>query len=333
MQLIAQMPLVTIVIPAYNVEGFVHRAVTSSLAQRNANVEVIAVDDGSTDNTLEVLKGYSVAESRLTVLSQKNSGVSVARNKALACGNGEYVIFLDADDWLEEDAVWTLLKKQETEPGSLICCERYFAKIDSDGKIDRDRQNNGVDDCGATARQALMFVGEDSPFHMMSACYKLFDFKLIRERKLSFPAGISNYEDGLFVFRYVSYIQQLRFCNVALWNILTREGSASTSSFNQGKMTALVACSEMQKLADAMDCDIKKHIGAFYSKTALFLDIDGIRSNTIEPAQRQELRRVRHNNRRYFKAESTTKQRLLSFLIDHLPQRLLRAILANNKSC
>jgi len=91
-------PLVSIIIPTYNRAHIVLRAVASALFQTHRNIEVLVVDDGSTDNTLEVLA--ELADPRLRVLTQENQGVSVARNNGLANAAGDYVAFCDSDDWL-----------------------------------------------------------------------------------------------------------------------------------------------------------------------------------------------------------------------------------------
>lgn len=93
-------PLVSAIIPNYNYARYVGEAVESALGQTYPNIEVIVVDDGSTDNSLEVLEKY---RDRIKIIEQKNSGVCVARNRGVAESKGEYVAFLDADDvWLPE---------------------------------------------------------------------------------------------------------------------------------------------------------------------------------------------------------------------------------------
>lgn len=94
-------PLITIIIPVYNVEKYLSQCLESIVCQTYKNLEIICIDDGSTDKSSCILQRYCQNDSRITIISKMNSGVSSARNLALKCINGEYVIFVDSDDWLD----------------------------------------------------------------------------------------------------------------------------------------------------------------------------------------------------------------------------------------
>ena len=97
------------IIPAYNVAGYLPRCLDSVLGQTYTDLEIVAVDDGSADDTLTVLHAYAERDDRVRVFTQPNSGVSGARNRGLDNATGEYVFFLDGDDWLAPDALEQLL--------------------------------------------------------------------------------------------------------------------------------------------------------------------------------------------------------------------------------
>lgn len=96
-------PKVSVIIPVYNVEKYLRQCLDSVIGQTLKEIEIICVDDGSTDNSLEILKEYAARDNRITVLSQQNLHAGVARNAGLAVARGEYLHFLDSDDWVEED--------------------------------------------------------------------------------------------------------------------------------------------------------------------------------------------------------------------------------------
>lgn len=96
-------PLVSVIIPAYNIEKYIGQCIDSVLSQTLKNIEIICIDDGSTDGTLEVLKKYSEKDERISVYTQKNGGASYARNFALTKAKGEYYSFIDGDDYLAND--------------------------------------------------------------------------------------------------------------------------------------------------------------------------------------------------------------------------------------
>lgn len=98
-------PLVSIIIPIYNTEKYIYECLNSLINQSYSHIEIIVVDDGSTDNSLCLLKELSAKDSRLKVFSQPNQGVSAARNLALSKATGTYVMFVDADDWIDPHTI------------------------------------------------------------------------------------------------------------------------------------------------------------------------------------------------------------------------------------
>lgn len=94
-------PLVSIIVPVYNTEKYISQCMYSLIQQNYRHIEIIVVDDGSTDNSLSILNNISTTDNRLKVFSQSNQGVSAARNLALNKATGEFVMFVDADDWID----------------------------------------------------------------------------------------------------------------------------------------------------------------------------------------------------------------------------------------
>lgn len=94
---------ISIIIPAYNVSLYVKKCVESVCNQSYKNLEIIVVDDGSTDNTLEILQQMEKQDSRINVIHKENGGLSSARNAGLKIATGNYIMFLDSDDWIEND--------------------------------------------------------------------------------------------------------------------------------------------------------------------------------------------------------------------------------------
>lgn len=112
-------PFFSIIVPCYNVEAYVGKCLESLTAQTNVpECEFIIVNDGSTDNTLDVIKSYAERDSRIRVIDKPNGGVSSARNSALEIVRGKYIYFVDGDDWLDHDALetaYSLLKKGDAD--------------------------------------------------------------------------------------------------------------------------------------------------------------------------------------------------------------------------
>ena len=104
-------PLVSIIVPIYNAEKYIHECIDSLLAQTYTNIEVILVDDGSIDNCGKICDDYASKDKRVKVIHQKNGGVSVARQTGILHATGEYSIHADPDDWVEPNMIGELVAK------------------------------------------------------------------------------------------------------------------------------------------------------------------------------------------------------------------------------
>lgn len=102
---------VSIIVPVYNTEKYLRKCIESLINQTYTNIEIVLVDDGSTDNSLSIMKEYNNTDSRIVIITQPNSGIYLARNAGINIATGEYLMFVDADDWINEDAIEMLIKK------------------------------------------------------------------------------------------------------------------------------------------------------------------------------------------------------------------------------
>ena len=117
-------PKVSVIIPVYNTEKYLRECLDSVINQTLKEIEIICVDDGSTDSSLEILKEYANKDNRFTIITQQNLHAGVARNAGLAVAKGEYVSFLDSDDWFELkilEETTKILKETDSE----LCCCKY----------------------------------------------------------------------------------------------------------------------------------------------------------------------------------------------------------------
>ena len=115
--------LITIIIPCYNAENSILRTLKSVLEQDYKSLEIIIIDDGSIDNSLDVIDMFKKCDNRIRVVSQKNAGVSVARNKGLSLANGEYVMFIDADDnYTSPNAISSMYEEMKKVDADMVVC-------------------------------------------------------------------------------------------------------------------------------------------------------------------------------------------------------------------
>ena len=117
--------LVTIIVPVYNAEKTLKRCIDSILRQSYSNIEIIAINDGSTDNSLSVLKSYGKT---INIINIENNGVSNARNLGVDNANGKFILFIDSDDYISDIYVESLINAYE--PNTLVICNYYPFKND-----------------------------------------------------------------------------------------------------------------------------------------------------------------------------------------------------------
>ena len=267
---------VSIIIPAYNVENYIGRTLKSCVEQSYPDIEVVVVNDGSTDKTAEIINGFS--DVRIVKLTQNNQGVSAARNLGLQTATGEFCIFLDGDDWLETDAVKCLVEAYEREKCFTISTYKdAYLQNDTIKIVDNETPLGPEGHCTWNG-----YKESSKPyFRINSSCYKLYDMNIIRENGLHFDSTIQNGEDGLFVCQYLQYVNDIYYLPNQLWVILNRPDSASRKPFNPTQMSIFRALDRMGEMSQT-DRD-KKYFEWRKSERAYYLGWKLIQSKNQDP--------------------------------------------------
>ena len=114
--------LVSIIVPVYNAEKYLKKSIKSITSQTYKNIEIICIDDGSNDKSLEILHKFAGEDQRIRIIYKKNEGVSLARNTGLESAKGDFVLFVDSDDWIEKNLCETLLFYMEKKELDVVMC-------------------------------------------------------------------------------------------------------------------------------------------------------------------------------------------------------------------
>jgi len=122
--------LISVIVPVYNVEAYLHKCVDSILRQTHTNLEIILVDDGSTDRSSIICDEFASRDSRVTVIHKANGGVSSARNAGLKCASGQYIAFVDSDDYISPDMYQIMLKELLMNNASMCICRYCYVNDD-----------------------------------------------------------------------------------------------------------------------------------------------------------------------------------------------------------
>lgn len=126
------MPKVSIIVPVYNVERYLEKCLVSLVNQTLSPIEIIVVNDGSTDGSDKIIKDFAFCHENVVHITQENMGLSEARNTGVKYATGEYIAFLDSDDWVKENAYKVLYEKAKQNNDDIVCCGFYMAYDDTE---------------------------------------------------------------------------------------------------------------------------------------------------------------------------------------------------------
>lgn len=205
--------MVSVIIPVYNSEKELNRCIDSVIKQSWNNLEIIIIDDGSTDNSGEICDRLYEQDERIHVFHQTNLGVSAARNVGLKFAHGEYVIFMDADDELPEESI--NVRVREIENVDLVVAG--YEVFDSQNK-----EQYGITryDCKqSTQKEMLLVMFENSSYGYQGYLWnKIFRREIITKYDLKFQENIHYNEDRLFIVQYLEKIRKIKFINNSVYS-------------------------------------------------------------------------------------------------------------------
>ena len=214
---------ISVIVPVYNVEEYLSRCVDSILAQTHSNLEVILVDDGAKDASGVICDGYAAKDPRVKVIHKKNGGLSSARNRGLEAAGGEYIAFVDSDDWIEPDAYAHLLHIMDKYDVKLVCGGRYDVDGDTGEKtVGLCPAREEVISAEELAGRIFLWDGCDS-----SACDKLYHRSLLENFR--YPEG-KVCEDVPVTYRIVLAAERVAVSDKPFYNYFHRSGSISTAA-------------------------------------------------------------------------------------------------------
>ncbi|MBT2689225.1 glycosyltransferase family 2 protein [Bacillus sp. ISL-47] len=268
------MQLVSIIVPIYNSEVYLDKTITSILSQTYKNLEILLINDGSIDNSLDIITRYKNKDSRIKVFSHQNSGQSFTRNKGIENCTGDFLVFLDSDDWIEEHFIEKMYTKISEGKSDIVVCDYYISYPNETKKMSYNLSG--------------YFKGDESFRLMLNSeishtCWgKMYKTSLIKKSKVFFPVGKTN-EDLFTVSIWFLLAKKVTFLNEALITSRDREGSI-TNSFSQKFIDLLFILKLLKdyliekKLYQKFENDYKKK----YQKMILYLANYGVRMKRID---------------------------------------------------
>ena len=246
-------PKLSIIVPVYNAEKYLHQCVDSILEQELTDLEVILVDDGSIDISAAICDEYVSRDSRVKVIHKTNGGVCLARNTGIESSSGEYITFVDADDWIESNMyreMITVIAGHQADIG--ICSFTFF-----DGRNYRDDilpwENFTVFEKKEIREKLIPALvspmdleGNKQPVLMGSVCRCIFKGELIRSNQIFFNLKIKFTEDVLFDIQAFSLAESIIICRQPYYNYRqdTRFKSSTTQRYMVGAYQIYKSCKQ-----------------------------------------------------------------------------------------
>ena len=214
--------MVSIIIPVYNVQDYLARCVDSVLTQTYTDLEIILVDDGSIDISGDICDEYALHDARVRVIHKENGGLSDARNAGLDVARGNYVAFIDADDYVHPSFV-ELLLKTINETGAQIAVSTWQELKDGDKprKVKTKRHRCTI----LTQEEAISSVFYQKKLNH-SACSRIFETQLFNN--LRFPEGML-YEDLAIIYPLLCKVEKVALINTPMYYYMHRQGSIITT--------------------------------------------------------------------------------------------------------
>lgn len=227
-------PLISVIVPVYKVEKYLRRCVDSIIGQTYKNLEIILVDDGSPDSCPAICDEYARKDQRVKVIHKANGGQSTARNAALDIASGDYIGFVDSDDWIELGMYQALIDSITTEQADIIQCNWY--KVDDSG-IKREASSRFVTEYYTSDDGLNELISSVNGHLNTSVCCKLF----IKEIAISCRfSPVRAYEDDEYIFKTVSCSKKIICIDAPLYNYLDRQNSTMTAKFNINKIALVI---------------------------------------------------------------------------------------------
>lgn len=207
--------MITVIIPIYNVSKYLKNCLESVINQTYKNLEIICINDGSTDNSLQILKEYKERDERIIIIDKKNAGVSAARNDGIEKASGEYLFCVDGDDYIDEDFFEKFYNNAKKNDSDLVVLSSFW-NLDK-----RINKNHG--------------------FHSaLPTCSMFIKRKILQENKtLRYPLNVQPGEDGIFSHKLLMFVKTVSFEYKANYHYVKRAGQDSQRAIKEPKILSV----------------------------------------------------------------------------------------------
>ena len=212
------MDLVSVIIPVYNSERYISKSLESVLNQTYSNIEIIIIDDGSTDSSCDICRKYADLNENIKLIAKKNEGVSQARNVGINVSSGKWIMFLDSDDYIEKDTIKNAMNLVTRDNCDTICWN-YKKMIDH--KLINCKRINEITLNNKESLNSIIYSIIESSYYeknyygdfIRAPWAKILNMKIIKENNIKFDPKLNIGEDAMFLIEYFTYARKVKFIN------------------------------------------------------------------------------------------------------------------------
>lgn len=204
----------SVIIPVYNAERTLRRCLDRLLPQLNSDIEVLLINDGSEDESERICQEYETKSSFIKCFTQKNSGVSVARNKGIDNAEGEYLVFVDSDDYISKDYFETVSHYLKNNKTDLLLFSAMFLSRTNTPTVSYGNKETVTDT--QVAKRFLSLYKQNNVYTLWN---KVFSKRIIDENNIRFDSKLHIGEDAVFIFQYFLYAKKVTICEDVLYYV------------------------------------------------------------------------------------------------------------------
>lgn len=249
-------PLISVIVPVYNTSQYLDRCIRSISSSIYDNLEIILIDDGSTDSSPKICDKYAAIDKRINVYHNANHGVAYARNYGIRKAKGVYITFIDSDDWVENDYLYNLYLNSQSGTMDIVIgayCSDY------------ENNNHEINACAILLNKTLA-LDIKNIYHLIATSWgKLYKLNIIKENNVSFPLEKQYAEDRVFNCYYIRHVRTYTYTNKAIYHYCHDNGNSLTATRTEKKYEdAIYGLKAEKDLLDFLEADEKNRL-LFYS--------------------------------------------------------------------
>ena len=299
--------LISVIVPVYKVEEYLRRCIDSIINQTYKNLEIILVDDGSPDNCGKICDEYAKKDGRIKVIHKENGGLSDARNVGIEKSFGEYITFIDSDDYVESNYIsvlYDLIKRYNTQ---ISVADNFIEYVDG-YKFNNSIYSEYVTDPKHFFEKMLWGIRDLDN----GAWTKLYKKELFKD--IQFPVG-KHYEDTATIYKVVNKCEKIAVKSIPIYHYMKRRGSITQGHFNEKKLELIFACEQLtdfikKEYTDLSEACDRKMLWAYFSILSQYaiseFEDDKIKNNLVTY--------IKNNRLKVFKYKMTPKRDRLAII-------------------